>query len=49
MSGTYLHWGVIQISLTNFVIILVMLAVFALAVAIPMPGQRRGRDHEDMS
>ena len=35
MSGSYLHWGVIQISLTNFLIIVLMVVVFALAVALP--------------
>jgi hypothetical protein len=33
--GTYLHWGVVQISLTNFIIIVAMLAVFCLALVIP--------------
>ncbi|WP_020658991.1 hypothetical protein [Amycolatopsis benzoatilytica] len=43
MSGTYLHWGVIQISLANLLIIAIMLVVFALALLIPFPG-RHGRD-----
>lgn len=33
--GTYLHWGVIQVSLTNFLIIVLMLVVFVLAITIP--------------
>ncbi len=33
----FLHWGVIQISLANLIVIAVMLLVFALAVLIPMP------------
>lgn len=33
----FLHWGVIQISLANLIVILLMLAVFALAILIPMP------------
>ena len=40
--GTYLHWGVIQISLANLVVIGLMLLVFVLAVVIPFP-RRRGR------
>lgn len=47
MAGTYLHWGVIQISPTNFLIIVIMLAVFAAAILIPFPhrdkGNHRGR------
>ncbi len=36
----FLHWGVIQISLTNFVIILLMLVIFALALILPFPHGR---------
>ena len=39
--GTYLHWGVIQISLANLAVIGLMLLVFVLAVIIPFP-RRRG-------
>jgi len=35
--GHYLHWGFIQISLTNFIIILLMVAVFVLALLVPFP------------
>jgi len=40
--GYYLHWGVIQISLANVIVIGLMLLVFALALVLPFPG-RRGR------
>jgi uncharacterized membrane protein YedE/YeeE len=45
----FLLWGVIQISLTNFVIIMVMLVIFALALILPFPHARddiheEGRD-----
>ena len=45
MSGTYVHWGVVQISVTNLVIVLLMVVVFVLAVALPFPGRswRGGR------
>jgi hypothetical protein len=39
----YLHWGVIQISVTNFVIIVAMVVVFALALIVPFPGNGRLR------
>jgi hypothetical protein len=39
--GTYLNWGVIHISLANLVVIVVMLAVFALALFLPFPGRKR--------
>jgi hypothetical protein len=34
-AGRYLHWGVISISVTNALIILAMIVVFALALVIP--------------
>lgn len=40
----FLHWGVIQISLANFVIIVVMVAIFVLALVLPFP---HGRDTQD--
>ena len=39
--GYYLQWGVIQISAANLVVILLMLAVFGLALFAPFPGRRR--------
>jgi hypothetical protein len=39
--GPYLHWGVIQISVANFIVILLMLAVFALALFLPFPRGKR--------
>ena len=43
-AGTYVHWGVVQISLTNLIIIGLMLLVFVLAILVPFPGS--GREHE---
>ena len=39
-AGTYVHWGVVSISLTNLLIIVGMIVVFVLALVIPFP-----RDH----
>jgi hypothetical protein len=39
--GTYLHWGVIQISAANLAVIVLMLVVFALALILPFPRSRR--------
>jgi len=39
--GHYLHWGVIQLSLANLVVIAVMVGVFVLALLLPFPGGRR--------
>jgi hypothetical protein len=41
-AGKYLSWGVVRISLTNLLIIVAMVVVFALALVLPFP-----RDHHD--
>jgi hypothetical protein len=39
--GYYLQWGVIQISAANLIVIVLMLAVFLVALFAPFPGRRR--------
>ncbi len=39
--GRYVHWGVIQISVANLVLILLMVVIFAAAILLPFPGTRR--------
>ena len=41
-TGRYIHWGFIQISVANLVVILLMLAVFILAILVPFPRRKRG-------
>jgi hypothetical protein len=36
-AGSYLHWGVISISVTNALIVLGMIVLFALALVLPFP------------
>jgi hypothetical protein len=36
-TGHYVHWGFIQISVANLIVILLMIAVFVLAVFLPFP------------
>lgn len=38
----YLHWGWVQISVANLIVIAVMLIVFVCAVAFRMPTHRAG-------
>lgn len=40
--GHYVHWGVIQISVANLVVIAIMVVLFVLAVLLPFP-KGRGR------
>jgi hypothetical protein len=42
-NGTYIHWGFIQLSVANFVVILSMIVVFVLAILLPFP-RRKGGD-----
>jgi hypothetical protein len=39
----YVHWGFFQMSVPNLVAIIVVLAVFGLAITLPFPGRRRRR------
>jgi hypothetical protein len=36
--GYYIRWGFIQISLANFLVILLMIVVFVVALFAPFPG-----------
>ncbi len=42
--GTFVHWHFIQLSLSNIIVIAVMLIVFVLAIALPFPGHRTRSD-----
>jgi hypothetical protein len=43
-TGHYVHWGFIQISVANLVVIALMIVVFILAILLPFPRHgRRGR------
>lgn len=39
----YVHWGVIEITVANAVIIALMVVVFVAAIALPFPQHRRTR------
>ena len=41
--GHYVHWGFIQISVANLVVIALMVLVFGMALLIPFRG-RKGRN-----
>ena len=47
-TGRYIHWGFIQLSVANFVVICLMVVVFAAAILVPFrhrlrPVERRSR------
>jgi uncharacterized iron-regulated membrane protein len=41
--GHYIHWGFIQLSLANLIVILLMVIVLVLAIVLPFP-RRKGDD-----
>jgi hypothetical protein len=40
-SGHYIHWGFIQMSVTNLVVIFLMILVFILAIVLPFPSRKQ--------
>jgi hypothetical protein len=38
--GYFIHWGFVQISLANLIVILLMIVVFVVALLAPFPGGR---------
>lgn len=38
--GHYVHWGVIQISVANLIVIAVMIVLFVAAILLPFPKDR---------
>jgi len=42
-TGKYITWGFIQISLSNLIIIGVMIVLFVAALLLPFPGHRSHR------
>ena len=45
-AAYYLHWGVVQISLANMIVIVAMIVVFLAALALQMPTHH---DHDEES
>jgi hypothetical protein len=39
-TGHHIHWGFIQMSLANFVVIVSMIVVFVLAILLPFPKRK---------
>ncbi len=41
--GHYVHWSVVQISLSNLTVIVLMVLLFVAAVLLPFPGSGGGK------
>jgi hypothetical protein len=39
-TGYYIHWGFIQLSLANLIVIVLMVLVFVLALFLPFPSHK---------
>jgi hypothetical protein len=46
-AGTYVHWGVISVSVANLVVVGLMILLFVLALVVPFPGHRDDHAAED--
>jgi hypothetical protein len=43
--GHYLHWHFIQLSVANFIVIVLMIVTFFAAILLPFPGRRRRKEN----
>jgi len=39
-TGRYIHWGVIQLSVSNLLVIVLIVVIFAAAVLLPFPSDK---------
>lgn len=44
----FVHWGVVQISLANLIVIVLMLVVFALALVLQFPHSHHTDDDDEI-
>jgi hypothetical protein len=44
--GHYIHWHWIDISVANFIVIVLMVVTFIVALFAPFPGRRRRKEHK---
>lgn len=44
--GHYIHWHWIDISVANFIVIVLMVVTFIVALFAPFPGRRRRKENK---
>jgi hypothetical protein len=44
--GHYIHWHWIDISVANFIVIILMVVTFLVALLAPFPGRRRRKENK---
>jgi hypothetical protein len=43
--GHYIHWHIIQISVANLIVIVLMIITFVVALFAPFPGRKRRKEN----
>jgi hypothetical protein len=43
--GHYIHWHIIQISVANLIVIILMIVTFVVALFAPFPGRKRRKEN----
>jgi hypothetical protein len=43
--GHYIHWHIIQISVANLIVIILMIITFVVALFAPFPGRKRRKEN----
>lgn len=44
--GRYIHWHFVYLSVSNFIVIVLMVATFVAALLLPFPGRNRNRSEK---
>ena len=44
--GHYIHWHVIDISVANLTVVILMVVTFVAALLLPFPGRRSRKEHQ---
>jgi hypothetical protein len=44
--GHYFHWHILEISLANSIVIVLMILTFVAALLLPFPGRRRRKENQ---
>jgi hypothetical protein len=44
--GHYIHWHFVYLSVSNFIVIVLMIATFVAALLFPFPGRKRNRSEK---
>ena len=43
--GHYIHWGFVDVSVANFIVVVLMVCTFIAALLLPFPGRNRRKEN----